>query len=186
MELLYSDNLLSAFVAEIVRAFQQHHRGNYLGRTALQKLAYFCQATGVPVPASFEIYNYGPYSDTITFTVESMLADDVLRDVSRTTKYSNYKLSTPAVTFPADLQRSVSSHLPQINRVVKALGGFKPDQLELIATLHFIASRRRSFGFRVSEDDIEREFFQIKGDKFSTQEVKGWYKALESAGLLAA
>src|ERR1022692_4227645 len=96
--LVYSDNLLSAFTAAIIRSYQQHVGGrHYLGRTAIQKLVYFAKTLGVPIPSSFEIYTYGPYSDAVTFSVDSMLADDVLKDVSKVPqKYSNYRLGDSA------------------------------------------------------------------------------------------
>ena len=77
--LVYSDDLCSAFMAAIVRSYEQYVGGShYLGRTAVQKLVYFAKALGVPIPCSFEIYTYGPYSDKVTFSVDSLLADDVL------------------------------------------------------------------------------------------------------------
>jgi uncharacterized protein YwgA len=82
MSLLFSNNLCAAFLIEIVRSFERSHGSHYLGRTAMQKLAYFSQALGVPIPCSFEIYNFGPYSDAVTFTIESMIADDLIQDIS--------------------------------------------------------------------------------------------------------
>src|SRR5437899_967966 len=96
---IFSGSECAAYIAAIVRSFQEHHKNHYLGRTALQKLAYFCKALGLPIPCRFEIYTYGPYSETITFTVESLVADDVLSDASRDQKYSNYRLGWQADEF---------------------------------------------------------------------------------------
>jgi uncharacterized protein YwgA len=184
MQLLFSNNLCAAYLAEIVDSFQKHHANHYLGRTAMQKLAYFSQAVGVPIPCSFEIYNYGPYSDAITFTVESMVADDLLEDRSLNRKYSNYRLADSDVKFDSNIQKSVSKHRDRIDNVVKVLGRFDPAQLELIATLHFIANRRKSLTGEVSKKEVEDEFFRIKGNKFSREDVRVWYDALESANLV--
>ncbi len=82
--LVYSNNLCSAFMAAIVASYARLIGGrHYLGRTAVQKLVYFAKALGVPAPCSFEIHTYGPYSYAVTFSVDSMLADDVLKDVSK-------------------------------------------------------------------------------------------------------
>src|SRR5437016_12373927 len=111
MTILFSNNLCAVFLAEIVRAFEKYHKNHYLGRTAMQKLAYFAQAAGVPIPCSFEIYNYGPYSDAITFNVESMIADDIIEDKSTNSKYSNYRLASATPRSSADMQVSVNQHM---------------------------------------------------------------------------
>ncbi len=183
-ELVYSNNIRSAFLTAIVAAFQEHHPSSYLGRTAMQKLTYFVKALGVPVPCSFGIYTYGPYSDAVTFTVESLLADDVIQDRSQNPKYSNYRLGTNSDeilrTFADDLEPYEGS----INQVVKALGAFSPSELELIATLHFIAKRQAQTLQRVSKNSVMREFKSVKLDKFPDAEIETWFDALKGADLI--
>lgn len=183
-ELIFSKNSLAAFLTAIVQAFEEHHRTSYLGRTAMQKLAYSIQAVGVPVPCSFGIYTYGPYSDSVTFAVESLLADDVIKDASQNPKYSNYRLdhnSEELLEFFAD---EIAPYRAQINQVVDALGNFSPNDLELIATLHFIAKRQKQTRQPGSKESVIREFKLIKRDKFSDPEIEAWYLGLTNAGLI--
>ena len=64
----------------------------YLGRTAIQKILYFLQISGVPMRYRFDIYHYGPYCDRLSRDVEWLMADGVLKDASSNTrKYSNYR-----------------------------------------------------------------------------------------------
>jgi len=186
VELTFSNNLRGAYLAEFVRAFQKHYPNGFLGRTAIQKLTYFARATGVPVPCSFEIYNYGPYSDQVTFAVDGLLADQVLMDTStNSSKYSNYRLAVEKPVFPQELQRKVGPHKAQIECVVKNLGHFRPAQLELIATLHFVHHRLAStHGKKPAQSAVIAEFLGIKGDKFDKDEVAAWYGALKNAGLV--
>jgi uncharacterized protein YwgA len=185
MELTFSKNLRAAYLTELVRAFEKYYPSGFLGRTAIQKLAYFARATGVPIPFSFEIYNYGPYSDQLTFAVDGLLADEVLRDTSpNSSKYSNYRLSRHSVIFPVSLQKQVSEFAPQIEAVVKNLGSFRPEQLELIATLHYVHHRQAALGKRPTRTSVMSDFFRIKGDKFDKNEVSSWYDALKRAGLV--
>lgn len=184
MALLFSNDLNSAFLTEIVRAFQEHQRKHYLGRTAMQKLAYFSQALGVPIPCSFEIYNFGPYSDTITFTVESMIADEIIEDASPNSKYSNYRLKPGSSGFDKEIVNSVAPYKQKIENVVKALGKFEPAQLELLATLHFIAKKIQSLGGEATKEAVVTQFFRIKKDKFPKGEVSSWYDSLKAANLI--
>jgi uncharacterized protein YwgA len=182
---VFSKNLCAAYIAALVRSFENRNKTGYLGRTALQKLAYFSPELGVPIPCSFEIYTYGPYSDAITFDVDSLLADDVLSDQSRDKKYSNYKLGPAASDFFKVMEPEIHAWLPMIDTVVDVFGGFSPQQLELIATLRFIAQRQRTVakGAPARESVID-EFRRIKKDKFTVDEINGWYDALKRAKLI--
>lgn len=186
VELTFSNNLRAAYLAEFVRAFQVHFPNGFLGRTAMQKLAYFARATGVPVPCSFEIYNYGPYSDQLTFAVDGLLADEVLVDTSpNSSRYSNYRLATEKPVFPQVLERKISPFRRQIDSVVKNLGSFRPEQLELIATLHFVHHRLESAqAKKPTQAAVITAFSRIKGSKFGKSEVTHWYSALRNAGLV--
>lgn len=184
MTLLFSNDLISAFLMEIVRAFQQYHADHYLGRTAMQKLAYFSQVLGVPIPCSFEIYNFGPYCDTITFTIESMIADDLIQDISTNPKYSNYQPKPGAPQFSPGLELRVAPYKQKIAGVVCTLGKFEPSQLEALTTLHFIATKIKSLRGKSDKETIMAQFFKIKRDKFSAEEVSAWYEALKTAQLV--
>jgi hypothetical protein len=170
-ELVYSNDLCSAFLTAIVKSFQEHYPRRYLGRTAMQKLTYFAKVLDVPIPCAFGIYTYGPYSDTVTFSVESLLADDVLVDQSTKPKYSNYRTGSNSAgllsTFGVD-----------------ALGDFDPGDLELIATLHFVARRQRQRTGNLDKGSVVAEFKSIKKNKFVDDEIIRWYNALERAMLI--
>ena len=120
-ELLYSNDLCSAFLAAIVKAFEAHHPNAFLGRTAIQKLTYFVKVLGAPIPCSFGIYTYGPYSDKVSFAVESLLADDVIEDRSASSKYSNYRPGQNSEALLSEFASEIRPHQEQIRRTVKAL-----------------------------------------------------------------
>src|SRR5580704_17837514 len=86
-----------ALLAATAQTAAQIGGQGYLGRTALQKILYFLQISGVPMRYRFDIYHYGPYCDRISRDVEWLLADGVLKDVSSNPdKYSNYHTSDAA------------------------------------------------------------------------------------------
>jgi len=183
-ELVYSNDLCSAFLTAIVKAFEVLHPSTYLGRTAIQKLTYFTKVLGAPIPCSFGIYTYGPYSDKVTFSVESLLADDVIEDRSQNPKYSNYRLARNAAAILSRFANDVNPYEGHINRAVGALGAFSPSDLELIATLHFIAKRQAQIKGTPSKASVCQEFKSIKMDKFKDSDISTWYDALAQAGLI--
>lgn len=185
--LVYSDDPCSAFMAAIVRSYEEHVGGrHYLGRTAMQKLVYFAKALGVPIPCSFEIYTYGPYSDTVTFAVDSLLADDVLNETSKDPQtYSNYRLGENADEILNAYQPLIDPHRGKIDAVVQSLASFKPQELELIATLHFIHHRlKQVWRKEPSREQVLAEFYRVKKDKFTVEEIDRWYDALKRAKLI--
>jgi hypothetical protein len=185
--LAYSDDPLSAFMAAIIRSYEQYVGGrNYLGRTAIQKLVYFVKALGAPIPCSFEIYTYGPYSDSVTLSMDSMLADDVLKDTSNDSKkYSNYRLGANANEILEAYQRLIEPYQKIIDAVVQSIGSFKPPELELVATLHFVYHKlKQILRTEPSKDQVLGEFRRIKKDKFAVAEVEGFYDALKRAQLI--
>jgi uncharacterized protein YwgA len=187
VDLVYSNNACSAFLTAIVVSFEQSHPGGYLGRTAVQKLTYFAKVMGVPIPCSFGIYTYGPYSDTVTFVMESLIADDVVVDRSTKIEYSDYRLGPNATKLLDAYDCDIRPHVSTIERVVQAIGGFKPQELELVATLHFIAQRQRQIYRRQpTKPEVMSEFTGIKGAKFTPETISAWYDALKSAGLIQA
>jgi uncharacterized protein YwgA len=184
MQLQYSNNVCAAFLTEVVRCFQERYPRGFLGRTGVQKLTYFSQALGAPIPCSFEIYNYGPYSDEVRFTIDSLMADEVITDISSESgRYSNYRLGPHADALSPTVKKSVERFRPVVDKVVSALGKFSSEQLELIATIHFVAAKLESLsGSAPQKAEVISGFVDIKGDKFDLATVSSWYDALRSAG----
>src|SRR6266566_2187061 len=185
-ELVYSNDLRSAFLAAIVQSFADAHPSRELGRTAMQKLTYFTKVLGVPVPCSFGIYTYGPYSDQVTFAVASLLADDVIEDRCRAPERSNYRPGPNSQELISEYERYVHPYEDKINLVVNILGKLRPNQLELVSTLHFLAMRQMQIYKSFSEDSVVGEFKSIKGDKFRDRDIRACYESLASTGLLSA
>ena len=185
MPLLFSDDLCAAFTVEVVKSFQEQEPSGYLGRTALQKLVYFSKALGVPVPCSFEIYNYGPYSEDITKAVNRLLGDEAIEDAAPGwARYSSYKPGPSSDDFSAYLSASVAPYRPVIDSVVSVLGKLNPTTLELVATLHFINARLRGFrGSAPRKKDVVQDFKQVKGEKFTEEDISHWFDWLVSVNL---
>ena len=186
MSILFADDLCSSYVAEVVKSFQALKPNAYLGRTALQKLVYFSKAIGVPVPCSYEIYNYGPYSEEVSRSVTALIADDIIQDISGRTKYSSYKPGNSVDQIPQPFRLETEKYRPMIDAIVSAIGDRSPSTLELIATLHFVNAKQHGIiGSKPLYDSVLREFKSIKGEKFSIDVIWQWYQWLDTSGLLS-
>ena len=187
-DIYYSNHPLAAFLAAIVASYERQFGGQgYLGRTAMQKLAYVCQALGVPVPTRFELYTYGPYSDEVSATMESLLADEVALDKAPESRYSNYRTGANSQVLLSRFRGELAPHMGRIDAVVQALGPLKPEELELMATLHFVYERERQFFPHALpiRSKVLSEFKQVKKDKFTDIDISRVYDLLVTAGLFS-
>lgn len=176
--------LLAAVIQEACRAAGQ--KGGFVGRTALQKLMYFLKRSGVPMSYRFDIYHYGPFCHEILRDAEWLQADGVIVDrTPDAEKFSNY---APG----AALEELISAHAAEIERhrtlirtVVGALVPMRPERLELIATLDYLYRSYAATGKPGPwKDTVVSRFLEIKGSRFSRQEVEAAYGSLCKAGLV--
>ena len=186
MSLLYTGSWDHALLAATVKAASDAGATGYLGRTAIQKIVYFLQVSGVPMRYSFDIYHYGPYCDRISKDVEWLLADSVLKDGSPDSgKYSNYKPAT-ALDDLLQLHPDINLHLQTITSVVKTLLPLKPDRLELLATLDYLYRQIKAGGGGGPwKQRVVDKFVEVKKDKFSRDDVTAAYDSMVKIQLIS-
>ena len=99
--------------------------------------------------------------------------------------YSNYRLGENADEILQGYQDLIEPYRGKIDAVVRSLGNFKPQELELIATLHFIHHRLKQIWRKEpSKAQVLDEFHRTKKDKFTDTEVESFYNALKNASLI--
>lgn len=189
MSLVIATTQDQALLALVIKKSQEaaQARGAFVGRTALQKLLYFLKVLGVPMNYRFDIYNYGPFCAEIMSDAEVLLADDVIVDSSNDrNKYSNYAPGRCCAELLDGHAGFVGKVEDKVSKVAKALAPLRPEHLELLATLHY-AHRwvRASGGKGPWRRKTIRRFEEIKGERFSSQQVNSGYDALVGAGLLS-
>jgi uncharacterized protein YwgA len=188
MQLLFTGTWEHAVLAATARVAAGHADKGYLGRTALQKIVYFLQLSGIPVRYRFDIYHYGPYCDRISRDVELLVADGVLKDISSSPdKYSNYRPAEAADELLRSHADTLRSHQETINKVVQTLLPLEPDHLELLATLDYLYRQKKAGGGPGpwKEVVIDR-FMEVKKDKFQRAAVSAAYDSMVLANLLEA
>ncbi len=175
-----------AVLTATARAAASHASKGYLGRTALQKILYFLQLSGVPLRYQFDVYHYGPYCVRIARDVEWLVADSVLRDASSNPeKYSNYRPAEAADELLQSHAAALRAHQDTIDKVVETLLPFEPEHLELLATLDYLYRQIKAGGGPGpwKERVIDR-FMEVKKDKFQRPAVADAYDSMVRANLL--
>jgi uncharacterized protein YwgA len=185
MTLLFSDGLNEALIALLVKKFRERTPG-FLGRTAIQKLCYFARELGAPLSYTFQIYHYGPFSDRLATDLDFMLADRVLTDESNDrSKYSSYRLGPEAQTLLVKYDYQLKDFERLIESIAASLGKLRPEELEIVSTLHFIFQRLRTArGANPDKQAVIKEFTAHKGDKFDSSRIQTVYDQLVEGRLI--
>jgi O-acetyl-ADP-ribose deacetylase (regulator of RNase III) len=141
-------------VAEIVRRIDQTQYAWPVGRTRLQKIAYFATRAGVPTGFEYVEASYGPFTHDLATTLGRLVNNGVLteRPVGRMLAVR------PGPTFDdasARYQDAVKPHEATIQRVVDLLVRLDSRRTEIAASAHFAAGILASeFGRRPSEREV--------------------------------
>src|SRR2546421_738393 len=185
MPLLFTGTWEHAVLATTAQVAAGHAGRGYLGRTALQKIVYFLQISGVPMRYRFDIYHYGPYCDRVSRDVELLVADGVLKDISSNTeRYSNYRPAEAADELLQSHADALQTHQETINKVVQALLPLEPDHLELLATLDYLYRQKRAGGGSGPWKEIViNRFLEVKKDKFQRTAVSAAYDSMVCVNL---
>ena len=185
MSLLLEHRWEHALVGAVVEAAKSACPGCYLGRTAIQKLVYFLHVLEVPMQFNFRIHHFGPFCDELAGALDWLQADDIVVDGSQESRYSNFTTGANWPEVKAIYQEDLEKYQETIQSVASALGSMEPRILELIATLDFsyrwVHARGGDGPWR--EPTIQK-FKEIKGTKFSDDEISDWHQRLVNSKLI--
>lgn len=129
----------------------------------VQKLMYFIEAAGEDLRLGFEANRYGPYSDRLRHVLRELEGHHIVGfgDGSATVEEAEPIRVTPAAR--AEAEAFLTDHpemSARIDRALESIAGFESAySLELLATVHWIASRAEA---------------AEKGDDEIVERVRGW------------
>lgn len=152
------------------------------GKKALQKLVYFCAEAGVPLYVNFRLHIYGPYSNEVT----EELGEAVTKEIVKVSPDGyTFSKGVSGDKYLARDRGNIEAHREKIQKVLDTFGRFSPLELELYATVHFIATAlNEAYGY-VTEEKVVKEVYRAKGDKFSVQRIQSAYQDLSDGGWIA-
>ena len=176
-----------ALIAATVKAASAKCPNCDLGRTAIQKLLYFMNVSGVPMAYTFDIHHYGPFCQSVMSDVEWLLADSVIVDRSQNeSHHSNYKPGPGLAELEVQYKDGLGKYRPIVENVCSALSDLSANTLELIATLDFSFRWVRARGGQGPwRQEAIQKFKEIKQGKFADTQIEYWYGALVGAKLIS-
>jgi len=151
------------------------------GKKAMQKLTYFCSENGVPIYANFRLHIFGPYSNEVAEELGEAVAIEIVK--KETDGYTYYK-GDGAEEILMDRGYAIEPYKDKIKKVLDDFGGLTPLELELYATVHFIATALQGAYKDVPKERIIRETARAKEGKFSRNQIEGAYGFLLEKGWL--
>ncbi len=145
------------------------------GKKAVQKLVYFCNEIGVPLNATFRMHIFGPYSIEVT----EELGDAVTKEIIKQSEDgAGFTKGTKCEEHLVENDKMLAKHKGKIDVVVNTFGTKHPMQLELYATVHYIATAFREFKKDVTEEIVVKEVRKAKGNKFHHHEIQRAFREL--------
>ena len=165
-------------VASVV-AYVATHRP-IRGRKALQKLLYFASELGLPLRVSFKMYLYGPYSHEVAQEYDRLLFEEILVEKNQ----GLFGAGPQCERYLEAHRREVEANRMLLDRLIELFGELSPLDLEMYATVHFVAkSLERAYGGA----DMTRVIAEVqaaKGDKFARANLERAYADLQRWDLL--
>ncbi len=127
-----------ALLAEVVSRLIERGYRRPIGRTLLQKLAYFGTELGLPTRLHFERGSYGPYSAHLKEVMSDLVNNGILEERRALNGFS----FIPGPAFD-DFKKAITPYMSKYNKVIDRLvdlfARLDTRQAELAATVHFAA-----------------------------------------------
>ncbi|WP_076606253.1 macro domain-containing protein [Cystobacter fuscus] len=153
-----------------------------IGRILLQKMAYFAQIAGIPVPVKYVRATYGPYSDEWTRLIRHMVNNGLLseRQVGSQGAFA-YAPGPALVAYAERLSPTLEKYQAVIEKLALVFSKFTNDQAELAATTLMVAREK------TSEDEIIADVLEWKRRRskpYSADQVRKCLSWLRTEGWL--
>lgn len=152
----------------------------------IQKLMYFMQEAGEPLRLNYIKHHYGPYADNLRHVltkIEGHLVSGYHDGGDAPEK--QLELVPGAVKDAEAFLSDDSDTKSRFDRVGKLVEGFEtPFGLELLATVHWVASRENATS---TEDAIAKVYaWNERKQRFSPRQIGIAFETLRAKGWLAA
>jgi uncharacterized protein YwgA len=144
-----------------------------VGKTKIQKIVYFLQnVSSVPLDYVYTMYYFGPYSEELNDDLLDMKLQDYLHIEPAPDGYGYHV--RPGKENLASMEDKTEPYTELLDDCLGRFGGFASLQLELLATLYFVAHSED----RLTREEIVTKVKMLK-PKFDTPAIEDFYGKLE-------
>jgi len=183
---MFSDNLKSAILVYIVEKYNEVGK-KQLGRTIIQKISYFLKFINIPLPYSFKLYYYGPFSQELLNDIDLILADGLIMDKSPDPNSSEYRVTKEGKKFLQKYDTELKKSKENIDKIVNLVQNLDSSGMELFSTTHYTFWAYKNYdGKNPSREFVVDRVFQIKERKFKKSQIGGAFDQMKRVGMLGA
>lgn len=158
-----------------------------IGKTAMMKITYLMQTLrSVPFEYHFEIYTYGPYSQTLMDDIEYAESMEYIRvkPVNYGDGIYGYKINATQKGKKAlDGAVDTSHYTAEMNDILDFFGDMNAKDIELYSTIVFVASSYRTNNWDTSCGNICATVGKIK-PHFSKETIRSAFEDLKNNNFL--
>lgn len=151
------------------------------GKKAFQKLVYFGQVLGIPFKQPYRMHYFGPYSDSVAGELSRALEQQIIVQEQDSYKFS---AGETAKAYLQNYYDDVHSNIDMLTTLIKYFGDMSPMDLELYATAHYVDNNQKRLYGNYNKQSIINKIKEIKGTKFTVDDIEAAYNQLEKWGLL--
>ena len=150
-----------------------------VGKTKVQKLAYFLQAAkGVPTAYAFKMHHYGPFAEDVETDTARLRLDQLVEVIPDSMGYGFH--ITPGTLQPEeDWLQIIKPHEQSITDILDLFGTRPTSELELLATIHFV----HNLTCRPTKEVVLRTVKALK-PKFDESYIEACFTQLQTMGFL--
>jgi hypothetical protein len=149
-----------------------------LTRRAFQKVLYFAQLIGWQSHFRFRLGTAGPFSSEAAAVLESLAA------IGAVTVTGSNLSAGPALK--EILRELRDARLTEVLKKLDPLLGMSTEDLDLLATVHFIFESDRKARLAPQEDSVVAEVRQYEGARHGDDQIRKSMKQLNELALLGA
>jgi uncharacterized protein YwgA len=177
------DRKRKLIILELVR--RCNRRWGNTGKLQIQKFIYFLQEViGVELGYRYVMYHYGPFCFELNDNLETLGIMGVLNIEQDPSGYG-YSISTGAYAQEPDTEEMdfLRQHEEEIDLIIETFGEMKAEDLEIISTIHFVASILKKKSEQYDKQNVVEQVRRLK-PKFDLNYIGKVYDTLDEVGWL--
>lgn len=143
------------------------------GKKKLQKIVYLIQRQGIDLGFKYGIHYYGPYSSELDYATHSLAMQGAI-EIIPDGMTQRIHMTQFAETLMAESQDQLlnDQQIEAINRIIEKFANLSAFELEVLTTTDFVTADLYRSGEKYDDSAVLAGVKNIKGDKFSVEQIR--------------